>query len=419
MSRPRQEPRARVRTGDTAPDEPEDTMRPFRRPDPSDTAPADGPPQTTEVGPVRAPRPVTSPWGDSLGRVAIRAAQVLLVVAASALVVYVLVTLRIVVVPLIVAAIIASAVAPVLRLLRRRGVPAGLSAWAALATGLGVLGLLGWLIVAAVRDEWDELRDQATEGLEELEQFVTDGPLPITPEQLERAREAIIELASGEEFRAGALSGAVAAVEVVAGLFLTVVILFFLLRDGRRIWDFLLRVVPDEQRSRVDLIGERSVEVLGGYVRGTAIIALVDAVVIGAALFILRVPLALPLAVIVFVTAFIPLVGATLAGALAALVALVANGPVTALIVVAVVVAVNQLEGDLLAPVVLGRALSLHPLVILLALSAGTIIAGVLGALFSVPLVAVVWSAITTWVESQRGPQTLPGSPAPSPSGPS
>ena len=151
-----------------------------------------------------------------------------------------------------------------------------------------------------------------------------------------------------------------------------------------------------------------AVEVLGGYVRGTAIIAFVDAVVIGVALLVLGVPLALPLAVIVFVGAFVPLVGATVAGALAALIALVGNGPLTALIVVGVVIAVNQLEGDLLAPVVLGRSLNLHPLAVLLALTAGRA-AFILCCLHGVPaarpeglgaLVAgtqPLWVAITWW----------------------
>ena len=144
-------------------------------------------------------------------------------------------------------------------------------------------------------------------------------------------------------------------------------------------------------------IGDSSIRVLGAYVRGTALVALVDAVFIGAGLFILQVPLALPLAVLVFVTAFIPVVGATLAGIVAALVALVFNDLTTALIVVGIVVLVNQLEGNLLQPLIMGRTLSLHPLVILLALTAGTILGGILGAILSTPTASVVWGAIKAW----------------------
>jgi predicted PurR-regulated permease PerM len=154
-------------------------------------------------------------------------------------------------------------------------------------------------------------------------------------------------------------------------------------------------------------VGFRSLEVLGGYVRGTAIIALVDSVFIGIALLILGVPLALPLAVIVFVGSFVPLVGATAAGALAALVALVANGPFVALMVILAVVVVNQLEGNFLQPVVMGRSLSIHPLVILLALTAGTILAGIVGAILSVPVAAVAWAAIKVWT-GQDSPDAEP-----------
>ena len=167
----------------------------------------------------------------------------------------------------------------------------------------------------------------------------------------------------------------------------------------------LVAQVPGRRtRERLLVIGDRSTVVLGGYVRGTATIAFVDAIFIGGALVILRVPLALPLAVVVFIGAFIPLVGATVAGILAALIALVSNGLVTALIVVAVVVAVNQIEGDVLAPIVLGRSLRLHPLAILLALTAGTILAGIVGAILAVPFAAVAWATVKTWRELSGRP---------------
>lgn len=142
-------------------------------------------------------------------------------------------------------------------------------------------------------------------------------------------------------------------------------------------------------------------DVLGGYVRGTAIIALADAVAIGVTLFIMQVPLALPLAVITYIGAFVPLVGATVAGILAALVALVANGPVAALIVVGVVIAVNQLEGSLLQPIVMGKSLQLHALVILLALTAGTVLGGIVGAVLSVPMAAVAWAVVQVWTAEE------------------
>jgi predicted PurR-regulated permease PerM len=185
--------------------------------------------------------------------------------------------------------------------------------------------------------------------------------------------------------------------ELATGAALAVVILFFFLKDGPTIWAFFLRPFRGHRKARGERIGATAVRVLGGYVRGTAIIAFVDAAGIGIGLAILGVPLALPLAVIVFVTAFIPIVGATAAGILAALVALVANGPVVALIVVVIVVVVNQLEGNFLQPVVMAQSLKLHPLVILVALTAGTILGGITGAVLAVPIAAVGWAIVKTW----------------------
>jgi putative heme transporter len=283
-------------------------------------------------------------------------------------------------------------------------VPRSLATLVTLLSGFAVLGGVGWWISTAVGDQWDDMVQSARDGFAQLRDYALEGPLPITEQNLQNAQDRLTEFVQGAQFQQGAISGATLAFEIIAGLFLGLVLLFFLLRDGRKIWAFLRDQLPSEYRERWDLTAERSVRVLGGYVRGTAVVAFVDALVIGIALVIVGVPLALPLAVVVFIGAFIPLVGATVAGILAALVALVSNGFVTAIIVVAVVIAVNQLEGDILAPVVLGQALSLHPLAILLALTAGTIVAGIIGALLSVPFAAVAWTAVKTWRENLSGP---------------
>jgi predicted PurR-regulated permease PerM len=233
--------------------------------------------------------------------------------------------------------------------------------------------------------------------MDELQVLLLEGPIPIDQAQLEAARAAVVDFLTSSEFGTGAIAGVSAAAEAVAGVLLVSVILFFFLKDADQIWAFLLRPFQGARLERMRRIGDTAPRVLGSYVRGTAIIALVDAVAIGAGLAILQVPLALPLAVIVFLTAFIPLVGATVAGILAALVALVANGPVVALIVVAIVIVVNQLEGDLLQPVVMGQSLKLHPLVILVALTAGTILGGIAGAVLAVPIAAVAWAILKVW----------------------
>ncbi|WP_246469005.1 AI-2E family transporter [Arthrobacter ipis] len=351
------------------------------------------PPQELASGPLlrhKAPgqpddKPPGGLWSDNLGRVGIRCAQVLLVLAVAAVSVYALLQVRLLVIPVLIALILAAAIGPFVNLLRRRGLPGGAATAVAFAALLLLLAGVGTVIYFSVRSQWGELVQQASEGLNELESFLLSGPVPVDREQLNQARDGAVQFATSSQVRSGAITGLSVVTEFLAGASLMVVILFFFLKDGAKIWNFLLRPFSGYREAKLRRVGKRTLEVLGGYVRGTAIVALVDTVAIGAALLIMQVPLAIPLAIIVFIGAFVPLVGATVAGILAALVALVASGPVVALVVVAVVIAVNQLEGDLLQPVVMSKSLQLHALVILMALTAGTILAGIIGAVLSVP----------------------------------
>jgi predicted PurR-regulated permease PerM len=336
-------------------------------------------------------------WNDRLGRWAIRSVQILLVTALGALAVWALLQVRLLVIPVLIALILAAAAAPLVAWLRRKGWSPMLAAWTTLLGGLLVLGGIVTLIVFAVRGQWESLVESATEGFDDLLGWVQELPIPIDQQQIDQWRDSIVEFVTSAEFGQTALTGVSRATEFVTGLILMLVVLFFFLKDGDRIWAFFMRPFRGERLERGRRVGTTSVKVLGGYVRGTAIVAFVDAFFIGLGLVILQVPLALPLAVIVFLTSFIPLVGATLAGILAALVALVANGPVVALIVVAIVIVVNQLEGDLLQPVVMAQSLKLHPLVILIALTGGTILGGIVGAVLAVPLTAVGWAIIKVW----------------------
>ncbi|MHA7292580.1 AI-2E family transporter [Arthrobacter sp. HLT1-21] len=348
-----------------------------------------------------------SPWKDSLGRSSTRAAQVLLLLVLAVVLVFGLIQIRLVVIPLLIALILAAAIGPLVNWLRRKGWPSSLATAFSFLVLLGVLGGLITGIVLAVRNQASELVESATAGFDQLYELIRNGPLPIDEQQIQEAQTALTEFATSSTVGAGAVSGLTAAGEFLTGAALMVVILFFFLKDGDRIFAFALRAFKGERLVKARRVGTHGLEVLGGYVRGTAIVALVDSFFIGLALFVLGVPLALPLAAIVFIGAFIPLVGATAAGILAALVALVANGPTTALIVVVVVIAVNQLEGNFLQPVVMGRSLSVHALVILIALTAGTILAGIVGAILSVPLAAVTWSAIKSWTGEEDGPISL------------
>ncbi|MFF8816371.1 AI-2E family transporter [Leucobacter sp. NPDC015123] len=336
-------------------------------------------------------------WGDSFGLIATRSLQIIIVLVLTAAVIVGLRTLSTVFIPILLALILASTFAPVMRWLRAHKLP---SALATVAVLLGILLMLtgvGWLIVWAVQDEWDELAEQAQSGFEQVVAWVQTLPFAPSSEQISEWQDTVIDFVTSSQFGSGALAGVGAITGFVTGLVLMIVVLFFFLKDGPQIWQFLLRPFRGEALARAERAGDKTVSTLGSYVRGTAAVAAVDAIGIGIGLVILGVPLALPLAALVFILAFIPIVGATVAGILAALVALVANGPISAVLVVGVVVLVNQLEGNFLQPVLMGRALKLHSLVILLALTIGTVLSGVLGAVLAVPIAAVAWGIIQVW----------------------
>jgi len=347
--------------------------------------------------PVEPTRTVTSLWSDGFGRVAMRSLQVLAVLAVVAVFVLVVTQLTLIVIPVLIALVLAAAISPLVSFLRRKGLPSMLATWIALVALVALLSGILWLVVRAVVNQWGDLRDQALEGFDELQAYVQNLPFDITEEQIQSVRESLSGLLASDAVGSGAIAGVSQTVDVVAGFFIMIVVLFFFLKDGPKIWEFLLRPFDGHRYERGKRIGDTTVRTLGGYVRGTAVVAAVDAVAIGIGLAIVGVPLVIPLSVLVFLLAFIPLVGATVAGILAALVAFVAVGPVEALIVVAIVIVVNQLEGDFLQPVVMGRALRLHPLVILIALTAGTVLAGLTGAVLAVPIAASIWRAVQVW----------------------
>ncbi|QGQ17968.1 AI-2E family transporter [Cellulomonas sp. JZ18] len=336
-------------------------------------------------------------WSDGFGRVGTRSLQVLAVVAVVAVFGFVVTRLTLVVIPVLIALVLAAAISPLVSLLRRRGVPSLLATWIALLALVALLGVILWLVVRAVANQWGELRDQALEGFDELQAYIQGLPFDITDEQIQSVRESATGLLQSDAVGSGAIAGVSQTADFVAGFFIMIVVLFFFLKDGPAMWEFLLRPFEGHRYERGRRVGHATISTLGGYVRGTAIVALVDAVFIGIGLAIVGVPLVIPLSVLVFLLAFIPLVGATLAGILAALVTLVAVGPVEALIVVAIVVVVNQVEGDFLQPIVMGRALRLHPLVILFALTAGTVLVGITGAVLAVPIAAAIWRSIQVW----------------------
>lgn len=345
-------------------------------------------------------------WGDGFGRFAMRCVQIIAVLVVAAAAVWVITNVTLVFIPVTLALILSCAINPLMSWMRRRGVPSLLATWIALLSILVVVGGLMTLIVWAVEHQWKRLVESASDGFTQLQGYLDKLPASIiSSANVHSIQTEIVTYLTSAQFGRGALAGVGVAAELVTGLFLTLVTLFFFMKDGPQIWAFLLRVVEGEHLARAQRIGDKTVSVLGGYVRGTAGVAAADAVGIGVGLAIVGVPLAFPLAVIVFITAFIPIVGATIAGVLAALVALVTNGPVAAIIVIAIVVVVNQLESHLLQPQIMGHSLKLHPLVILLALAAGSIIGGIVGAVLAVPIAATAWGVISVW----RAPAVLAG----------
>ncbi|MET0812837.1 MAG: AI-2E family transporter [Microbacterium sp.] len=347
---------------------------------------------------LKAERAPWSLWADGFGRLSIRALQMIVVLIVVAAAIFAIQSLTLVTIPLVIALILASAFNPVMTWMRRRGIPSVLATIITLLAIVVLLGALSWLIVWAVRDQWDDLYAQAEDGFQHLLAWIQTLPFDfVQPDQLQEWVDKLTEFVTSAQFGSGALAGVGAVANFVTGLVLMVTILFFFLKDGPQMWEFLLRPFHGTHYLRARRIGDKTTTVLGSYVRGTATVALVDAVGIYIGLVILQVPLAIPLAVLVFLLAFIPIVGATLAGILAALVALVANGWVNALFVVGVVVLVNQLEGNFLQPVLMGRSMKLHPFVILVALTIGTVLGGIVGAVLAVPITAAAWGVIQVW----------------------
>lgn len=379
------------------------------------------PPASTETGSpdpgtVRRPTGLPAIWSDGLGRASVRSLQALLVIALAWVIFWSLTLVPLVMIPVAIALILAAAISPLVRWLTGKGWPRALATVSSFVAILAVFGGVITGIVALVRHQWNELAARVLAGVDQLHSFLNNGPIPISDAQIENARMEIQKFFTSSSFGTEALTGARTLGEILAGAVLMAVVLFFFLKDGDKIRTFLFGFLPADHRAKAHLAAERSTIVLGGYVRGTAIVAAVDGLVVGVALAILGVPLALPLGVFIFIGGFIPIVGATAAGTLAVAVALLSNGPVTGLVVLAVVIGVNQLEHHFLQPVLMGRVLSIHGLAILLALAAGTVLAGVVGALLAVPLTAVGWTVIKTWSgRDNPGPGPVTGRQAEAP----
>jgi len=336
--------------------------------------------------------PAQVPWGLDLA--AAWAWRIIVIAAAGLLVLWLLAFFAVITLPLIIALLITALAAPVVRALKQVGLPQGAAAGLVVVGGIAMLvGLLSF-VGNQIANGASDLADQVVSGLEEIRTWLQDGPLNASDSQInnwiEQVQESITEGTKDGEFLSQIGEFSTALGHVLAGFFIVLFSTYFFLADGHRIWNWVVRLFPRAARERVDSSGRIAWVSLTQFVRATVLVALVDAVGIMIVAAILGLPLILPIGVLVFLGAFVPMVGATVAGVVAVLVALVAQGPVTALLMLAGVILVQQIEGHVLQPFLMGRFVSLHPLGVIVAIGCGVLVAGIAGALIAVPLAAVI-----------------------------
>lgn len=338
----------------------------------------------------------------------------LAIAGALAAIVYALVHLRVIVIPIIVAVLASTLLLPFVSWLKGRGVPAGLAAALAMLAAVLTLAAIATAVAPSLGSQLGDLRTQAEDGVRQATDQLAKPPFNLSEKELrDRVDQALKTLRknSGPLAR-GVGSGAVLLGEVLTGLIVTVLLTFFLLKDGAEMWAWVLRLVGKRSRADADEVGNRVYTALAGYVRGIAMVGFVDAVLIALALVVIGVPLVVPLAIITFFAAFVPLIGAFIAGLLAVLIALVSGGLLDAALVLGAIVLVQQIEGHLLYPLLMSRAVHLHPAVIVVALGAGGILAGIIGVFLAVPVAGVV-SVVLEYAQDRPPPETpLSESPA-------
>jgi predicted PurR-regulated permease PerM len=321
--------------------------------------------------------------------------RLLVILAAAVALLWVVQKLEIIVVPVLVALLLSALLVPVVDRLDRHGMPRGGAVALVLLGGFAILGGILAFVILQFIDGLPGLTEQVTQSIESTRRWLIHGPAHLRSEQIDSAGNAAIEALHNNQSKltSGALSTAATVTELVTAAVLVLFTLIFFLYGGRNIWQYVLGIIPSDVRDRVHEAGNAGYGSLIGYVRATFLVALTDAAGVGTGLAIMGIPLALPLASLVFLGAFIPLIGALISGLLAVVVALLAKGIVYALMTLGVLIAVNQIEAHLLQPLVMGRAVSIHPLAVVLAISTGGVLAGIVGALLAVPTVAFLNNA--------------------------
>ena len=310
--------------------------------------------------------------------------------------------MMLVVLPLIIAVLLTTLLAPAARWLERRrfrpGLAAGVVVLGALLAFLGLWGMIIPPVVTQVPDVVESVQRGAVQVAE------VTRPIGLTPREVESAIDKTVSDLQGGKVADQVLTGALLLTQWIAATILILVLTFFFVKDGGTVWSWIVSLFADHRRAALDEVGERAWGALASYVQGVFLVATIDAVLIGAALLIVGVPLALPLIVLTFLAAFFPIVGSVAAGVVAVLVALVSKGVPAAVVILAAIIVVQQLEGNVFYPIVMGRRLRLHPVAILLALTAGGVLAGVAGAFLAIPLAAVT-AAVLDFMRERRSAQ--------------
>lgn len=333
--------------------------------------------------------------------------RLLLVGAAVYFIARVLSYLSIVTVPCAAALLIVALLFPLTARLRRAGVGRLAATWLTMLVAAIVLGGLGVLVGFRANAEFPTLADQVVNSARELQSWLRTGPLQFRQQQLDSAATTLLNALDQQTERlAGTVvTGAGIVLEVLAGLVLLIFVTFFLIKDGDRIWAWCCERSGSRVGARIDRAGRAAWATLVQYVHGTMIIAAIHGIVIGVVMLIMGIPLWAPLAVLIFLGSFVPLAGIIVTGGLAVLVTLGTQGWIAALVLLGIITLEAQLESHLLQPLVVGRMVRLHPLVVILAIATGTFTAGIIGAVIAVPLTAVAYRA---WPELRGEQQTGP-----------
>src|SRR3954452_17437267 len=331
--------------------------------------------------------------------------RVLVVGAAVYVLAHVIAMFAVVVLPLVIAVLLTALVIPLVDLLVRAGFPRGFASFLVVLGSIGVLALLLTFAGQQVAQGASDLSNQVVTGLAQIEDWLKTGPLHASDSQInsviKSAQDAVTTSNAHIVSRLTEVTTGVG--HMVAGVFIILFGTYFFLADGRRIWAWVVRIFPRASRARADSSGGIAWTSLTAFVRATVLVAFTDALGIMIVAAILHVPFVFAIGVLVFIGAFIPMIGATLSGSVAVLVALVDQGPVVALLMLGGVILVQQLEAHVLQPFLLGRMVSVHPLGVIVAIAAGVLVAGIAGALVAVPLVAAL-NAVVLHLAEDAGP---------------